>query len=92
MDFCLSVSSSNEYFFDMRTYTDAVEQGTLIVKALEMAMDKDFMGAAHGHAAEELVGAAIAATKKGVRSNSPNNINREQLTGMSVCRSPFVRG
>jgi len=47
----------------MRTNTDAGEQGTLIVKALEMAMDKDFMGAAHGHAAEELVGAASAATE-----------------------------
>ncbi len=34
------------------------EQGALIVKALEMAMDKDFMGATLGHAAEELVGAA----------------------------------
>jgi len=47
------------------------EQGALIVKALEMAMDKDFMGATLGHAAEELVGAALAATDvspKGTRT------------------------
>jgi hypothetical protein len=44
-----SISSSNEYFFHMRTNTDAVEQGALIVKALEMAMDKDFRESAQGH-------------------------------------------
>jgi len=43
------------------------EQGALIVKALEMAMDKDFaskeiVGAAREHGVEELVGAASAAT------------------------------
>ncbi len=39
------------------------EQGALIVKALEMAMDKDFVGSTHRQAEEELVGAASAATE-----------------------------
>ena len=45
------------------------EQGALIVKALEMAMEKQFaekadVGASHEHRVEELVGAASAATDR----------------------------
>jgi hypothetical protein len=41
------------------------EQGALIVKAVEMAMDKDFVGAAHGQGVEELVGAASSRDRAG---------------------------
>jgi len=53
------------------------EQGALIVKALELAMDNDFVGAVHGQAEEDPVGAASCGSGVSPRYRARTALPRE---------------